>query len=352
MDAFLTLVRLGIGNAATASLPESVDWDAIEAFARRHGLLGIVYDGVVSRSDSAESTGLLLETKLRWIGEVVQGYEQRYESYRKAVVDLASFYHSHGFRMMVLKGLACGINWPKPEHRPYGDIDVYLFGQYNEADALLTRDFGVRIDNSHHHHTLFKWEGFTVENHYDFVNVHVHRSSRELEAIFKRLADSCLPLAAYCLQPSESHHALFLLRHMVSHFTGASINLRQVLDWGFFVKAHHGSVDWQWLVEILDKYHMKDFYDCINAICVEDLGFDAAIFPDYQAAPIAKERILNDTLAPEFAECPPRFAWKRIPFKYRRWKANQWKRELCYYDDSLRTFLEGVWTHMLKPTEI
>ena len=75
--------------------------------------------------------------KLRWVGKVMQGYEQRYVLYKKAVEDLGAWYHAHGYRMMLLKGLACGLDWPKPEHRPYGDIDIYLFGRYKEADALL-----------------------------------------------------------------------------------------------------------------------------------------------------------------------------------------------------------------------
>ncbi len=119
-----------------------------------------------------------------------------------------------------------------------------------------------------------------VENHYDFVNVHVHRSSRELEGIFKSLVFRVESLESVDSGefkvnfPPANLHALFLVRHMVSHFSGASMSLRQVLDWGFFVRAHHEEVDWKWLVGVLEKYHMKEFFDCVNAICVEDLGFD------------------------------------------------------------------------------
>ena len=345
-EAFLALVRLGIGNAITNSLPDRIDWDAVEAHAKQHGLWGVVYDGVVCHAVANDGTALLpLATKLRWIGEVTQVYEAYYAQYRKAVIELADFYHAHGFRMMVLKGMACGINWPKPEHRPYGDIDIYQFGQYKEADAVLNRELGIKIDNSHHHHTVFEWQGFTVENHYDFVNVHVHKSSREIETVLKELASQTLNE-----EVPPNLHALFLIRHMVSHFTGASMSLRQVLDWGFFVKAHHEEVDWPWLFEVLDKYHMKEFLDCVNAICVEDLGFNCIPLSAY-SLPL-KERILNDILEPEFSEQSPKHILKRVPFKYRRWKANKWKRELCYVDSQLRTLLGGVWNHMLKPAGI
>lgn len=375
-DALLQLVRLGIGTSKDAKISKDIDWEPVEALAERQGLLGVVYDGVLRHTEITESTEILpLMVKLRWMGKVMQGYEQRYALYRKAVADLGAWYYAHGYRMMVLKGLACGENWPKPEHRPYGDIDIFLFGKQSEADALMVQEYkvvgrvdgipqGFKVDNSHHHHTVFQWQGFTVENHYDFVNVHVHRSSRELEGIFKGLAHTEDAFLGHtdstdntdiCLPPANLH-ALFLVRHMVSHFSGASMSLRQVLDWGFFVRAHHEEVDWKWLVGVLEKYHMKEFFDCVNAICVEDLGFHPSEFKGLRVQEVQgsemKQRVLNDTMNPEFSEKTPKHVWKRVPFKYRRWKSNSWKRELCYEDGQLRTFLGGVWNHLLKPAGI
>jgi hypothetical protein len=116
------------------------------------------------------------ELKLEWIGEVLQNYEGRYLGYKKAIGSLAGFYNRHGFKMMVLKGYACSLDWPKPEHRPCGDIDEWLFGQQQAADRelgswLKVHGSGVEIDNSHHHHSVFEWGEFTVENHYDFINI-------------------------------------------------------------------------------------------------------------------------------------------------------------------------------------
>ena len=157
--------------------------------------------------------------------------------------------------------------------------------------------------------------------------------------------------------PSANLHALFLVRHMVSHFSGASMSLRQVLDWGFFVKAYGKEVDWKWLVEVLEKYHMKEFYDCINAICVDDLWFQDSCFKIQgslrsKSSENLKERILNDTLSPEFDGVQPKGLIRRVPFKYRRWKANAWKRELCYAESEKSSFWGGVWNHLLKPAGI
>ena len=163
---------------------------------------------------------------------------------------------------------------------------------------------------------------------------------------------------------------------MVAHFVGAEITLRQVLDWAFFAEKHTKEIDWKWLEEQLMKFHMMDFYNCINAICVGDLGFDVKIFPSVkltsstsdstqdssnkfdspsllpQFDPSLKERILNDILSPEFQGDEPQGFFTRIAFKYRRWQANAWKQELCYPESRWETFWSGVWNHLLKPASI
>lgn len=167
---------------------------------------------------------------LEWIGEVLQGYEYRYELYKRAIAEMAGFYNSHGYKMMILKGYACALGWPKPEHRPCGDIDIWLFGKQKEADADLTKEKGVIIDNSHHHHTVFNYGGFTFENHYDFVNVYDYKSSIDLEKIFKELGNDDTHFVKVFGEkiyiPSPNLHALFLIRHMVAHFSSTSLDFR------------------------------------------------------------------------------------------------------------------------------
>lgn len=234
---------------------------------------------------------------------------------------------------------------------------IWLFGKQKEADEALKSfrilDSGFKIDSSHHHHTVFEWDRFTVENHYDFVNVHAHRSSAELEKIFKKLGkDETHYVEIHgekVYLPSPNLHALFLIKHMVSHFAAAEINLRQVLDWAFFVEKHHNEVDWKWLNGMLEKYSMKDFVNCINGICVEDLGFDASIFREVQFLPALKDRILNDILDPEYTSAEPKGIVSRFVYKYKRWQGNAWKQRLCYKESRWEYFWSGLWAKMLKP---
>ena len=352
-DFFLTLVRLGIGTSKVTKIPKGVDWAEMKAFAEQQGLDAIVLDGIEKLPASARPPQEIL---LEWIGEVLQGYEYTYEQYCKTIADMAVFYNSHGYKMMVLKGYACSLDWPKPEHRPCGDIDIWQFGMQKEADETLrlAQGPGFKIDKSHHHHTVFEWGEFTVENHYDFVNVHAHRSSAELEKVFKKFGQDDTYFVDLhgekVYLPSPNLHALFLIKHMVSHFAAAEINLRQVLDWAFFVEKHHEEVDWKWLDGMLGKYNMKDFVNCINGICVEGLGFEVSIFRGVQFNPQLKDRILEDILEPEYGLAGSMGFFQDIKYKYKRWQGNAWKQKLCYNESRCEYFLSGIWAKILKPT--
>lgn len=350
-NTFLQLVRLGIGKVSKISFEETVDWKRLKTIADKQGLLAIIVDGIEKIPNNERPTKEIL---LEWIGTVIKNYEYRFESYRRHLVELSNFYNQHGFKMMILKGYACAIDWPKPEHRPCGDIDIWQFGQQKEADKALTKDKGIQIDNSHHHHTVFYWRKFMVENHYDFINVYDYSSSKDIERILKDLGKD----DTYSIEingekvylPSPNLHALFLIRHASSHFASTYITLRQVLDWAFFVEKHGNQVDWQWLNGILSRYHMMDFFNCINAICVEDLGFSSEIFPQVQFSPYLKEKVLDDIFNPRFTIEEPKSLMPKLLYKFRRWYGNGWKQKLCYEDSRLSGFITNLWAHVLKPT--
>lgn len=354
-QVFLSLVRQGIGHGLSYNNYYSVDWAAIKALADEHGLSAIVLDGI-EKLDNNLTNGLSIQNKLEWIGEVLQNYEGRYAAYKKAIGELAGFYNQHGFKMMLLKGYACSLNWPKPEHRPCGDIDIWQYGQQKEADSILSKEKRIKIDNTHHHHTVFYWKDFMVENHYDFVNVHHSRSNAKIEKDLKRLGNDdshyVVISGEKVYMPSPNLHALFLLRHAMIEFAASGLNLRQLLDWALFVKAHSKEVDWEWLESLMEEYGMKRLYDVFNAICVGDLGFPVDIFTKVQFDPILKERVLNEILSPSVSNIKPQNFFSRVLWKWHRWKSNEWKHRLVYKESMWSTFWSGVWSHMLKPMSI
>jgi hypothetical protein len=353
---FFILAKLGIGHDEDEMF-SNANWLEIKNLSDRQGLSAIVLNGInILKLRGVTLTGLSQQTLLEWIGEVMQNYEARYEQYEKTIAEMAGFYASHDQKMMVLKGYACSLNWPKPNSRPCGDIDIWQFGEYKKADELITKEKGIKVNNTHHHHTVFSWGDFTVENHYDFNHVHHHKSGAVLEKIFKELGKDdnhyVILNGEKVYIPSPNLHALFLLKHSMTDFAAFYVTLRQVLDWGFYVQKHHDEIEWEWLDGVIKQFHMKDFFDCINAICVQELGFHASIFPYVQYNPSLKDKVLEDILNPRFTRESPNGLISRLLYKYRRWKGNAWKHEMCYNESMCSAFWSGVWNHLLKPSSI
>ena len=355
-DAILKLTRLGIGHDAP-QLTEPVDWTEIESVASKQGLTAVVLDGIGEFRKRGPQIDLPTRAHFaKWIGKVMKSYERKSEKYRQNISEMAAFYNSHGFKMMILKGYACSLNWPRPEHRPCGDIDIWLFGQQKEADAALTKEKGLKIDNSQPHHSVYYWQNAMVENHYDFINIHHHKSNVEFEKILKELGKDDTHFVEIdgekIYLPSPSLHSLFILKHNMNHFAAEGISLRQLLDWAFFVKVNGKELDWTWFTGILEKFGMMPAFNIFNAICVEDFGFDASLFPAYKVDPALKNRVLMDIFNPEVSKHMPSGVVRRAIYKFRRWRANAWKHRLCYSDSMFSAFWRGVWNHLIKPSII
>lgn len=222
------------------------------------------------------------------------------------MADWARLYATQSIRMLVLKGYGLSLDWPVPNHRPVGDLDIYNFGKWHEADSLIAKTCGVKIDEGHEHHTVFNFNGVSVENHYDFINTKAHRDAPAIEERLKQLAEKGnKEMEVHGVKiylPSADFNAIFLMRHMGQHFAGEHLNLRQVLDWGFFVRAHHNEVNWKATIGFLKEIGIYTFFYQINAICVDYWGFPEKNFPAIRR---------NDTLE------------KRIPWQFYIWSILQ-----------------------------
>lgn len=348
----LALIRLSLNDKREQSFSVA-DWGKIYKLSCQQGVNALAVDGLQQLMKQCPDAIAASETPhdkvhcLQWIGQVM-AYERMYAKYETAMFDLARLYATKGIRLLVLKGYGLSLDWPVPNHRPMGDLDIYHFGRWREAD-LLVEEVGVKVDDGHEQHTVFMYKGIPVENHYDFINTKAHRDAPKIEARLKALAEKgCKEIevqGAKIYIPSADFNAIFLMRHMGQHFAGEHLNLRQVLDWGFFVRAHHEEVNWSETIDFLKEIGLYTFFNQINAICVDYLGFDETVFPSVERKEELENRILADILYPGFAEEKPLSGLLPVlTFKFRRWWHNRWKHPLVYKEWLLPRFLTLLWS--------
>lgn len=357
---FLSLVKCAVRGKFEDSFTFcEKDWKKIIHMSNLQAVTVFVIDGLQiflksnpQTNPFANETAIDKLTRIQWLGHQVT-FEKMYAKHEKAMADLAGLYATKDIQMMVLKGYGLSLDWPVPNHRPVGDLDIYNFGNWQEADTLVYKACGIKVDNGHEHHTVFNFKGVPVENHYDFINTKAHRDAPKIEERLKALADkNCREIeiqGSKIYLPSADFNAIFLMRHMGQHFAGEHLNLRQVLDWGFFVRAHHKEVDWKATIGFLKEIGIYTFFNQINAICVDYLGFSETCFPLIERNKGLEKRILMDILHPEFAaEKPASGLISILNFKFRRWWHNRWKHPLVYKEWLLPLFMTLLWSHLRR----
>ena len=341
-----------MADAALFANCEVAEWREIYRLSSEQGVLAQAWDGMKLLPEAVWPPQ---EMRLQWAFNVDR-IEKRYHKQEKIIARLAAFYREHDIPMMLLKGHGLSLFYPVPEHRPCGDIDIWLFGKQDEADKLIAREWGISVDEDKEHHTTFDIDGILVENHYDLVNTQTHASNRWIESLLKQYAaqpgNSVTIAGVPVFMPSEQFNALFILRHTGAHFAAARIGLRHLIDWFSIVKHSRGRIDWEALYAVAQKAHMQDFLNCLNAICIDHLGLDAALFPAFLRNAELENRVLNEILSPEFPQDVPSGLLRAVWFKTRRWWAHRWKHCMVYDEALTGAFFHSVWAHLKRPKSI
>lgn len=368
-EALFALLRLGLSlesncnnNTDIYTLLDCKKWRNIFQLSIQQGVNAIAADGLQLLLENPNNKEMLKSLdaaplklqKMQWLGSSLT-IERIYEQHKHVMSELATFYRTHGIKMLVAKGYGLSLNYPVPNHRPLGDIDIWLFGEQKRGDNALSEK-GVKIDYGHHHHTIFNYKGVTIENYSDFLCVPGHRKNASYERILKRLAYE--ESVRYEINgeeiyyPSANFNALFILKHSATHFASTEMNLRQLLDWGTFVLKHGRDVDWNFVVKVAKLYNLYHFMNCQNALCVDYLGFPLDVFPAFERNKELETRVLNDILSPEFNKKAPEGFLNGLLFKYERWRANVWKHKITFPESLTETLLTQLFAHIQKPASL
>ena len=298
------------------------EWKAMADLAVKQSVAGVFFDGMQhlyrTYGDVLPKEDWAREIKGRLFGITMQ-LEQRNRKQVAVMNKVGSFLKRHGCQMMVMKGQACATMYPNPLHRSIGDIDCYLYNDYEKGNELI-RQTGVHVDDSWYKHSEFCIEGETFENHQYFVTTRGGERYKRLDRKLKVLAgdgmegregkegnslnsehtdsavsaharhhsnefDSALAHSQISnpnaqrsslnvQYPPVMFNALFLTYHACIHFVSEGLRLKQVLDWVMFVKAHQEEVDWKALHTMCVEFKLDRFLSVMNAIAVEIFGVE------------------------------------------------------------------------------
>lgn len=314
----LKLIRLGLGDGAMLEIVRrqglcsdeaSVNWTEILDLAISHGMEAVVCDGFQLLKDNGIEPSIYsfenIDLRLEWFGYLLQSDED-FKKYSSAISKLSALSAKNGAgRLMLLKGYAAGINYPRPERRTYGDIDVFsLDGKSAELDLLLSAYPGYEKreeEKTRHSHATF--DDISVENHFHFADP-LGNASRDgaVERFLLELAgDASLHMIGEVpvYIPSADFNAVFLVWHMASHFTLENINLRQLCDWWMFLQKEHSNINWDKVLPVLAEGRKMRIFNLVNGVMVDYFGMDESYVPSFSRDAGEKERFMDFVLYAE-----------------------------------------------------
>lgn len=336
------LLRWGLGNSTLEEenlsdfiMMSEEYWARLGEMALAQGVLGIVMDGLerLETSPYGPTRALSKQQKLEWIGQVMQ-MEQRNRHQIDVMKGLAHKWIDGDCKVMVMKGQANGTLYPKPMHRSPGDIDCYLFENYQKGNEIAKNE-GAAVDEGWYKHSQISYTGELFENHLFFVHTREGKRSKRLQKELEQMLHvtkwNNLPESEILLPPVQ-WNAMFLTYHACAHFLNEGLRLKQILDWAMFLKKEQNNVDWNAFYDYCDRYHFRRFADAMTAISVEYLGIRIENSGVTKKSPYV-EKILRSTLYDDdYIYNAGESIWKsrwhviRSLFKYR------WKYEEIYQE--------------------
>ena len=301
-DALFRLLRFGLWNEPLSA--DSIDGcaEAVMSLARKQSVTGIVAKAILQDKELSAYIPNSLRLKLK---SLVVSNVMTYEKMTGNIEMLVSELESAGVRSILLKGHSLAANYPHPELRQCGDIDLYV----GEDQALKAYDILAKVcDRIQPRISAESGKHFSAWCGEIEVEVHRHTSTYaagKYARIYDKAATEGLESAPDTLQigtvtvntPSALFNAYYIFDHLFEHFLNSGIGLRHLCDWMLFLHRHKEQIDLDRLKALLCDMKLLEPWQAFGCILVSHLGMPEEDFPFYAESSKADkvlEYILSD----------------------------------------------------------
>ena len=335
-EQLLDLINSALwGTPAHAELfGEGTDWNALYQTAKEQACLGLAFQGFSTLPNDKKPNRILL---LKWYGFVAE-MENQYNHHLEILGQAFQLFGKE--RPILMKGLSVAALYPNPKIRHLGDIDLLLPEMDGKEMQKLLRSKGFDVDSCPHtdKHIGIDLKGVEIELHWEIgkpLNPFHHKTYKMLERQATKITrEETIGEVKVNLLPLE-FNAIALLIHMVEHFIGKGLGLRQICDWTLFLDKYHSKMDHNLLKEMLNELGMMNDWQLFSNFCVNNLGLnkEAAIF--YSESKTKKAQKLSEVVFAfgNFGEYNP--VWKSRPSAFLKRKMEALKGNIEHF---LRVF--------------
>ena len=273
-DAFLNLLAAALGNAHDPVPELTADqWRELFAMAAAHKVLPLIFEPaypLVARLDPALAVGAKRQVRQQVIVQTIRTAE---------FLELYRALEEAGATPLVVKGIVCRQLYPRADHRPSGDEDLWIPPeQYPLCHGVMTR-LGLvtgETDPDGVYEVPYRRPGSPL-----YIELHKHLfppgfrvADAELNGFFsstRHVIEQVPGGSLRTLHPTD--HMTYLLFHAFKHFLHSGFGIRQICDILLFAHRHGGAIDWERVRLSCRAIRAEKFAAALFAIGIRHLGF-------------------------------------------------------------------------------
>lgn len=229
-EQMLEFVRAAVlDSELNISSDATIDWDGLMDIASEHGLLAWVWDGICKLPDNHQPNR---QHRINW-GLSAQEIWDNYYHKQKVLDKIVHICSENGVRVLLLKGQSLSTLYPKPESRPSGDIDIYLFNDAIRGVELLSQG-KYELSGKHY---VFTIDNVMVECHEKLIDQGTN-FQKQVETYLESTLDEAILCEGGFYVLSRWSNLIHTLLHILAHLNNPGpdpLTIRSILDYAMML---------------------------------------------------------------------------------------------------------------------
>lgn len=283
--AFFELLQAGLWEKdVTISDYDKLDFAEVYQLASEQSIVGLIAAGIGHIKD----VKVPRTATLPFMGVVLQ-LEQRNKAMNAFIADLTRELQSAGIEFLLVKGQGIAQCYEKPLWRACGDVDLLLdASNYERAKKLLMlRATSIEEEDKKRLHLGLTIDSWVVELHGTLHTRQMPNINKLVDTVQKNVFEhhqfrTWKNGLTDVLLPSPDADVIFVFTHILQHFFGGGIGLRQICDWCRLLWTYRESIDNQLLETRLRTSGLMTEWKAFAALAVEWLGMPLEAMPLYE----------------------------------------------------------------------
>lgn len=301
------------------------EWVKMYNLSLKEAVTAVALDGIRKNPDIKVPEDVLENMKIS------EEFAQKYHGHQEKILKhFSEFTNSKDVNTVQIKGIGLSMDYPNPQNRFGGDIDIYTFKKGTDPSKIENctslfidkeaKKKGLKVDLDHGpKHSIIKLNNMPIENHRNFLNVEqspLHRKMNKYLLQHFNPQERILPHGTKILVPSKEFNTVFISFHAMQHFVGSGINFHHLADWAVHVKKHGLKVP-----EEAKGTKFEEFMYAFTNLANKHLGTDVKV-PENKKL---EDEIFSKMLQNGNATRDPKAPVTKNPIKYFIYRIQRYK---------------------------